>query len=146
MSKLAASPLFIGLIFILATFMSSEGVNGIKCKVIPFTDATCAQMCENHFGPDVPIRWWKYTDVGLFTISEDTCTCCVDNQYLNEGLHTCALIPYNYIDANYTAEQTCFIRCQENLGEDFPISAANYIDVSLNPLENNTCQCCRQDG
>ncbi|MCL7033591.1 hypothetical protein MKW94_030581 [Papaver nudicaule] len=145
MSKLAASPLFIGLIFILAALMSSEVVNGIKCKVIPFTDATCDFMCRNHFGENVPILWWKYTEDTVF-FKDNKCTCCVDNQYLNEGLHTCALIPYNYISPAYTADQTCFIRCQENLGEDFPISAVQYIGVSANPLENNTCQCCRQDG
>ncbi|KAI3853693.1 hypothetical protein MKW98_025210 [Papaver atlanticum] len=140
-TSLCFSPLFIGLIFILAALMNSEGVDGVKCTEVPFTDLSCDFMCRNHFGPDVPIVWWKYHEHSLSFLDKNWCTCCVDNQYLNEGLHTCALIPYNPVP-DLPAELACLVRCEENLGFDFPISAANYIEISLNFLENNTCQCC----
>ncbi|KAI3934378.1 hypothetical protein MKW92_032582 [Papaver armeniacum] len=146
-TSLCFSPLFIGLIFILAALMNSEGVDGVKCTVIPFTDATCDFMCRNHFGENVPILWWRYYQDSIFTLDKSTCTCCVDDQYLTlEGLHTCVLVPFNYLPGYPSTNMVCLANCQQFLGEEFPISSAQYIYTSLNLSENNTCQCCKRTG
>ncbi|KAI3954744.1 hypothetical protein MKX01_021404 [Papaver californicum] len=121
-TSICFSPLFVGLIFILA--------------MLPVI--LCVEIT---LGENVPILYWQYHQHSLLFLDQNSCTCCVDTQYMNEGLHSCDLIPYKYFP-NLPDELICMANCEENLGYDFPISAANYIGQSLNPIESNTCQCC----
>ncbi|KAI3933234.1 hypothetical protein MKW92_038783 [Papaver armeniacum] len=137
MSKITSigfSPLFIGLVFILAALTNSEGVDGVLCTVIPFLDANCDLMCRNHFGDNVPILDSKYHDSLFF--KDNTCTC----------LYTCVLVPFNYLPGFPSTNLICLANCQDFLGDEFPISSAQYIYTSLNPSENNKCQCCKRTG
>ncbi|KAI3987435.1 hypothetical protein MKX01_042439 [Papaver californicum] len=87
-TSICFSPLFIGLIFILSGLMNSEGVDGVKCTVVPFTDATCDFICRDRFGENVPIVCEEnlgydfptssanYVSQALNPIESNTCQCC----------------------------------------------------------------------